>query len=94
MNKAQFVEIVQVKGSFKTKTEADNAIDAVTAAITEALSAKESVAIIGFGTFTTALQKGKTGTVPGTTKSYTTIDKTVPKFSAGQTLKDSVAGVK
>jgi len=91
MNKAQFVELVQAKGEYKTKAEADKAIDAVTAAITEALANKDEVSLIGFGAFKTALQKGKTGTVPGTTKSYTTEDKMVPKFKAGKGLLDAVA---
>ena len=91
MTKTQFVELVQAKGEYKTKIEADKAIDAVTAAITEALASKEEVSLIGFGSFTAALQKGKTGTIPGTDRTYTTEDKMVPRFSAGKTLKDSVA---
>ncbi|HEX5671029.1 MAG TPA: HU family DNA-binding protein, partial [Sulfuricurvum sp.] len=41
-----------------------------------------------------SLQKGKSGTVPGTTKKYTTSDKMVPKFKPGKSLKDSVAAAK
>lgn len=94
MNKAQFVELVQKHGQYKTKAEADKAIDAVTSAITEALVQKEEVSIVGFGSFSTALQKGKTGKVPGTDKNYTTDDKTVAKFKPGKMLKDSVAAGK
>jgi len=94
MNKAQFIELVQAKGDYKSKTEADKAISAVTAAITEALVSKEEVSLVGFGSFTANLQKGKTGTVPGTTKSYTTEDKMVPKFKPGKSLKDSVENTK
>lgn len=91
MNKAQFVELVQSKGEFKTKAEAENAIKAFTEAVTEALVSKEDVTLVGFGSFSASLQKGKSGTVPGTDKSYTTQDKMVPKFKAGKGLKDSVA---
>jgi len=91
MNKAQFVELVQSKGEFKTKAEAENAIKAFTEAVTEALVSKEDVTLVGFGSFTASLQKGKSGTVPGTDKNYTTQDKMVPKFKAGKGLKDSVA---
>ena len=49
---------------------------------------------VGFGSFSSSLQKGKSGTVPGTDKSYTTQDKMVPKFKAGKGLKDRVAAGK
>jgi DNA-binding protein HU-beta len=91
MNKAQFVELVQKHGDYKTKAEAEAAIKAFTDAVTDALVAKEDVTLVGFGSFTSALQKGKSGTVPGTDKSYTTADKMVPKFKAGKGLKDRVA---
>ena len=91
MNKTQFVELVQASGEYKTKIEAEAAIKAFTEAVTVALAKKEEVSLVGFGSFVAALQKGKTGTVPGTDKSYTTEDKMVPKFKAGKGLKDRVA---
>ena len=91
MNKAQFVELVQESGEYKTKIEAELAIKAFTEAITAALVKKEDISLIGFGSFVSALQKGKTGKVPGTDKTYTTQDKMVPKFKAGKGLKDRVA---
>ena len=94
MNKAQFVELVQKNGGYKTKIEAETAIKAFTEAVTEALVSKEEVSLVGFGSFAASLQKGKSGTVPGTTKKYTTADKMVPKFKPGKSLKDSVAAAK
>jgi DNA-binding protein HU-beta len=94
MNKAQFVELVQKSGDYKTKVEAETAIKAFTQAVTEALVTKEDVSLVGFGSFTSALQKGKSGKVPGTDKTYTTSDKMVPKFKAGKGLKDRVAAGK
>ena len=94
MNKSQFVELVQKHGEFKTKKEAEAAIEAFTAAVTETLVAKESVTLVGFGTFEAALLKGKTGKVPGTDKTHTTKDKMIPKFKAGATLKNAVAAGK
>lgn len=90
MNKAQFVELVQSCGGYKTKVEAEAAIKAFTEAVTEALAKKEDVSLVGFGTFAASLQKGKSGKVPGTDKTYTTEDKMVPKFKAGKGLKDRV----
>jgi DNA-binding protein HU-beta len=90
MNKAQFVELVQKNGGYKTKVEAETAIKAFTEAVTEALVAKEEVSLVGFGSFSSSLQKGKSGKVPGTDKTYSTADKMVPKFKPGKSLKDSV----
>ncbi len=94
MNKAQFVELVQECGDYKTKVEAEAAIKAFTDAVTAALVKEEDVALVGFGSFTASLQKGKSGKVPGTDKTYTTQDKMVPKFKAGKGLKDRVAAGK
>jgi DNA-binding protein HU-beta len=94
MNKAQFVDLVQKSGGYKTKVEAETAIKAFTEAVTEALVAKEDVSLVGFGSFSSALQKGKSGKVPGTDKTYTTADKMVPKFKAGKGLKDRIAAGK
>ncbi len=94
MNKAEFVELVQKNGDYKTKSEAETAIKAFSDAITEALVSREDVTLVGFGSFAATLQKGKSGTVPGTDKTYTTQDKMVPKFKAGKSLKDSVASGK
>ena len=91
MNKAQFVELVQESGDYKTKVEAETAIKAFTEAVTKALVKEEDVSLVGFGSFVAALQKGKSGKVPGTEKTYTTQDKMVPKFKAGKGLKDRVA---
>ncbi|MFA6396304.1 MAG: HU family DNA-binding protein [Sulfurimonas sp.] len=94
MDKAQFVELVKEKGGYKSKNEAETAIKAFTEAVTSALASKEEVSLVGFGMFEAVLQKGKTGTVPGTDRSYTTEDKMAPKFKPGKGLKDSVAASK
>lgn len=92
MNKAKFVELVQANGNYKTKIEAEKAIKAFTNAVTQILVAKDDIALVGFGTFATFLQKGKSGKIPNTNRTYTTEDKIVPKFSATKTLKDKVKG--
>jgi len=90
MTKAEFVELVQTTGDYKSKAEAEKAIKAFTSAVTTALSKNQSVSLVGFGSFVTTLQKGKSGKVPGTDKTYTTKDKMVPKFKAGKALKEAV----
>ena len=94
MTKAEFVELVQKKGEFESKAAAERAVKAFTEAITEALVAKETVSLVGFGTFSTADVPEKSGKVPGTDKTYTKPAHTAPKFKFGKTLKDAVAASK
>lgn len=94
MNKTEFVELVKQVGEFDTKKDAEKAVNAFVAAVESALVKKQSVELVGFGKFETALQKGKEGKVPGSNKTYKTTDKVVPKFKPGKGLKDSVAKAK
>lgn len=94
MNKSEFVDLIKEVGEYETKKDAEKAISAFTAAVEKALAKKESIELVGFGKFETVLQKGKEGTVPGTTKKYKTQDKYVPKFKAGKGLKDAVSAAK
>ncbi len=93
MTKAKFIELVQEKGGF-TKATAEKAVKAFTESVTEALVAKDSVSLVGFGTFTTMEVKEKSGKIPGTDKTYTKEAHTAPKFKMGKTLKDAVAEAK
>lgn len=94
MNKAEFVELVKKVGDYDTKKDAEKAVNAFVEGISKALSKKQSVELVGFGKFETATQKAKTGKVPGTNKTYTTKEKSVPKFRPGKGLKDQVAKAK
>lgn len=91
MNKSEFIEQVKIKGGYDTKVEARRALDAVSEALSDTLVAKDSVNITDIGTFSTKVQKGKSGTLPGSTKTYSTQDKIVPKFSASSKLKEAVS---
>ena len=92
MTKSEFVELIQKNGEFESKAQAENAVKAFVSSITEALVNKETVSLIGFGTFTTVDVAEKSGKVPGTDKTYTKAAHTAPKFKIGKTLKDAVAG--
>ncbi len=94
MTKSEFVELIQKNGEYKNKSEAENALKAFTSSITEALVSKESVSLVGFGTFSTVEVAEKSGKVPGTDKTYTKAAHTAPKFKMGKTLKDAVAEAK
>ena len=93
MTKADFVELVKKNGEFESKAMAEKAIKAFTKSITDALSDREEVALIGFGTFSTMDVAEKTGTVPNTDKTYVKPAHVGVKFKFGKTLKDAVSGV-
>lgn len=92
MTKSDFVELIQKNGEFETKAQAEKALKAFTDSVTELLVAKDSISLVGFGTFSTAEVAEKSGKVPGTDKTYTKAAHTAPKFKIGKTLKDAVAG--
>ena len=94
MKKAEFIELVQSFGGYTKKAEAEKAINSFIEAVSVALEKKESVQLVGFGTFSSEYQKAKSGKIPGTDKMYTTEAKYVPKFKAGKGLKDRVSAGK
>ena len=91
MTKAEFIELMQEVGEYKTKTEAEKAIKAFTGAVTKALVDKKSISFVGFGTFSTVEVPEKSGKVPGKDTTYTKPAHTAPKFKIGKTLKDAVS---
>ena len=60
MNKTQLVDVVAAKAELKKK-EAEAAVNAVVAAITEALEAGEKVQLSGLGTFEVKERAARTG---------------------------------
>ena len=60
MNKTQLVDVVAAKAELKKK-EAEAAVSAVVAAITEALEAGEKVQLSGLGTFEVKERAERTG---------------------------------
>lgn len=91
MTKSDFVELVQKNGDFESKAAAERAVKAFIDSVTEALVKKETVSLIGFGTFSTVQVAEKSGKVPGTDKTYTKAAHTAPKFKWGKTAKFLVA---
>ncbi len=63
MTKADFIELVKSKGGFSSKVETENAIKAFTEAITEVLKNKDSITLVGFGTFYTTEVSQKSGKI-------------------------------
>ena len=89
MNKTQLIDAVAKSANLK-KAEAEAAVNAVTAAITDALKAGEKVQLIGFGTFEVKTRGERTGRNPKTGETIKIAASKNPAFSAGKAFKDAV----
>jgi DNA-binding protein HU-beta len=88
MNKGDLVK--QVAKAVNTKKEAQAAVDCVFSTITKALKKKDTVTLIGFGTFKVVKRKARRGRHPQTGAVITIKAKKVAKFVPGKALKDAV----
>lgn len=88
MNKADLVE--EVAKVVNTKKEAQAAIDCVFSTISKALKKKNSVTLMGFGTFKVQRRKARKARNPQTGEVIKLKAKNVPKFVPGKALKDIV----
>jgi DNA-binding protein HU-beta len=88
MNKGDLVnEVAKVVGS---KKNAQAAVDCVITSVTKALKKKDTVTLVGFGTFKVDKRKARKGRNPQTGEEIKIKAKRVPKFIAGKALKDAV----
>ena len=60
MNKSELVELIAEKADI-SKAKAALAVDAFTAGVADALAKGDEVALVGFGTFTTAKREARQG---------------------------------
>ena len=89
MNKTELVAAVAQKAEL-SKKDAEKAVAAVTAAITDALCAGDKVQLVGFGTFEVSKRAAREGRNPQTGKTMKIEACKAPKFKAGKALKDAV----
>jgi DNA-binding protein HU-beta len=75
-----------------TKAKAGDAVNTIFDYIVESLKKNEKVTVVGFGTFEARMRKARMGRDPRTGASIHIPAKRVPKFKAGKTLKDELAG--
>lgn len=90
LHKGSFVDRIATEAKI-SKSQAEAAYEALIGGIQDALAAGDKVTLTGFGTFSTADRKGRTGRNPKTGAPIYIAARRVPKFSAGKGLKDSVA---
>jgi DNA-binding protein HU-beta len=90
VTKQEFVDRVAQRASL-SRREAGEAVDAVLDSITDVLKQGGEVNFTGFGKFSTQHRKERQGVNPRNPSEKVTIPAaTVPKFSAGSTLKTAV----
>ncbi len=89
MNKTELVKVVAEKANI-SKKDAEAAVNATVAAITDALKADDKVALIGFGTFEVRARAARTGKNPQTGATIKIPATKVPAFKAGKALKDAL----
>lgn len=73
-----------------TKADAERAVEAVIAMITDTLKSGQEVSIAGLGIFEAKTRAGRTGRNPRTGETIQIKSMRVPKFRASKTLKDAV----
>jgi DNA-binding protein HU-beta len=92
VTKQEFVDAVAQRSGLNRR-EAGQALDAVLDTITDALKRRDSVNFTGFGKFATSERKARMGVNPRNPGQKVHIPAaTVPKFTAGSSLKQSVRG--
>lgn len=89
MNKTELVAAVAEKAEL-SKKDADQAVNAVIEAVTEALKSGDKVQVVGFGTFEVRARAEKMGRNPRTGETQLIPASKLPAFKAGKALKDAV----
>lgn len=90
MNKTELIAAVAEKAGI-SKKDADAAVNAVVATITEELAKGEKIQLVGFGTFEVRERGERTGINPRTKETITIAASKAPVFKAGKAFKDAVA---
>jgi len=89
MNKSELINAIADESGL-TKADAGRALDATLTSVTNALKSGDSIALIGFGTFSVKERSARTGRNPQTGEAIQIKASKIPSFKAGKTLKDSV----
>ena len=88
MNKGDLIN--EVAKVVESKKMAQEAVDTILSSITKALKKKDTVTLVGFGTFRVSKRKARKGRNPQTGESIKIAARKVPKFVPGKALKDAV----
>jgi DNA-binding protein HU-beta len=90
VTKQDFIDRVASKADL-SKRDAAKAVDAFLDVVTDSLTRREAITFTGFGKFSTADRAARMGVNPRNPSQKVQIPAaTVPKFSAGSSLKQAV----
>jgi DNA-binding protein HU-beta len=89
MNKGELIAAVAGEAGIN-KAEAEKVLNAITGSITKSLKKGDSVALVGFGSFSVQKRAARNGRNPQTGESIKIKARKVVKFSAGKGLKETV----
>jgi len=89
MNKTELIQEIADKAN-GSKSEAQRFFDAFQEVVTDALKKDEQVQITGFGKFYVQKRDAREGVNPQTKEKMKIPASKVPKFTAGNALKDSI----
>ncbi|AQX19531.1 MULTISPECIES: HU family DNA-binding protein [Bartonella] len=89
MNKSELVNSIAEKAGV-SKAQAGSILDAFIASVTEALASGGDVRLPGFGSFEVSKRAATKGRNPSTGVEIHIPARSVPKFSAGKSLKEAV----
>ncbi len=89
MNKTDLVNVIAEKAEL-SKKDAEKALNATLAALTDALKAGDKIQLVGFGSFEVKERAARTGLNPRTRETIKIPAAKNPVFKAGKALKDAV----
>lgn len=89
MNKGDLINKL-AESTDLSKAQATEAVSVVLNSVSDALKDGDKVAIVGFGTFSTAHRDERQGRNPRTGEAITIAAKTTVKFKAGKELAEAV----
>lgn len=88
VNKSQLIDQIAADADI-SKAAAGRALDSFIEAVSGALKDGDSVALVGFGTFSERERAARSGRNPQTGETIQIAAATIPAFKAGKALKDA-----
>lgn len=89
MNKAELIKAMADETQL-TQKDVESVLNSFVNVVSNALSKKDKVQLIGFGTFETRKRSARTGRNPQTGEEIKIKASTIPAFKPGKALKEKV----
>lgn len=89
MNKSELIDALAAKSGL-SKADSGRVLDAFTEVVKETLKRGDSIALVGFGSFSVAERAARQGRNPKTKEAITIPAAKVPKFKPGKALKEAL----